>query len=65
MHDHPAIIFTALLLFIFGLFSQLTERSPFTGPMFFVAMGILFSPLGLDMMEIHLTGDVIKLAAEV
>ena len=65
MHDHPAIIFTALLLFIFGLFSHLTDRTPFTGPMFFVAMGLLFGPIGLNTFELDITGEMLKLVAEI
>jgi NhaP-type Na+/H+ or K+/H+ antiporter len=40
-------MFFALLIFAFGLFSQLTERISVTGPMFFMTVGILASSLGL------------------
>ena len=29
MHEYPIIIFAALLAFVFGIFSQLAERSPY------------------------------------
>ena len=31
MHDHPALIFTALLIFLYGLFSHLSEKWAVTG----------------------------------
>ena len=64
MNDHPAVIFTALLILIFGLFSHLSERSPLTGPMFFVLTGLLFGAAGLDLFELHLTADLVKVMAE-
>jgi len=40
MH-HQLLIFFALLIFAFGLFSRLAERKSVTGPMFFMTVGIL------------------------
>jgi sodium/hydrogen antiporter len=51
MHEHPIIIFTALLIFVFGLFSRLSERSPVTAPMVFVALGMTISPYGIDFLK--------------
>jgi hypothetical protein len=53
--DHPAIILIlgAVLIFCYGLVSRLAERSPFTAPMVFVAIGILASPLGTPMQSIE------------
>ena len=65
MHDHPAIIFAAALIFIYGLFSQLADRSPVTAPMIFVAMGILVGPLGLDIFHMELQGDFIRILTEI
>ena len=65
MHDHPAIIFAAALIFIYGLFSQLADRSPVTAPMIFVAMGILVGPLGLDFFHMELQGDFIRILTEI
>ncbi len=55
MHEYPGLIFAALLIFVYGLFSRLSERSPVSAPMVFVAVGILVSPLGLNLHELRLT----------
>lgn len=65
MHDYPGLIFTALLIFVFGLFSRLSERSLVTGPMIFVAVGVMVSPLGLDLLKVSMEAKGAKLAAEI
>ena len=65
MHDHPGIIFAAALIFIYGLFSRLADRSPVTAPMIFVAMGILVGPLGLDIFHMELQGDFVRILTEI
>ena len=64
MHDHPAIIFAALLIFLYGLFSQLSERSPITAPMVFVAVGIFVSPLGLDLFALETSSGLVGIITE-
>lgn len=64
MHDHPALVFTALLIFVFGLFSKLSERSPVTAPMVFVAMGILVSPLGLNLFALQAGSGLVSVITE-
>jgi len=65
MHNHIALIAISLLVLVYGLFSGLSERSPISGPMIFVAVGVLLSPLGLNLIEVHLSADVIRTMAEV
>ena len=65
MNDHPAIIFAAAMLFIFGLFSKLSDRSIFTAPMFFVLMGIVVGPLGLNLFSLHINNELIHILTEV
>ncbi len=43
MHDYPVIVFTALLILGYGVFSKLTEKSIISAPMVFVSVGILIS----------------------
>ncbi|MBV1905450.1 MAG: cation:proton antiporter [Pseudomonadales bacterium] len=64
MHNHIVLIFAASLVFTYGLFSKLSERSIITGPMVFVLVGLLVSPLGLSLFEIHPNANIVKLAAE-
>ena len=65
MNDHPAIIFAALMIFVYGLFSKLADRSPVTAPMVFVAMGILVGPLVLDLFHMEINGGLIHILTEV
>jgi NhaP-type Na+/H+ or K+/H+ antiporter len=65
MHDYPIIIFAALLAYVFGLFSKLAERSPVTGPMVFVAVGILAGPLGFDWLEVSINAELVRVLAEI
>lgn len=65
MHDHPALVFAALLIFLFGLFSKFLEKTPITPPMVFVAMGIVVSPLCLDIFELHASSSLVKIVTEI
>ena len=65
MHDYPIIIFAALLAYVFGLFSKLAERSPITGPMVFVAVGILAGPLGFGWLEVSVNAELVRVLAEI
>ena len=64
MHNHHLLIFFALLIFSFGLFSRLAERRHITGPMFFMTVGILASSLLFNLFEIHYEMEPVKLVAE-
>jgi NhaP-type Na+/H+ or K+/H+ antiporter len=65
MLDHPVLFLTALLLFLFGLVSRLSGRSLVTGPMFFMGVGILLSPLGFNIFEFQYEAPAIRMIAEV
>ncbi len=43
MHDYPVIVFTALLILGYGIFSKLSEKSIISAPMVFVTVGIIIS----------------------
>ena len=64
MHHHQLLIFFALLIFSFGLFSRLAEGKSITGPMVFMTIGILGSTLVFGF--IHATPEMgpVKLVAE-
>ena len=65
MDDHPIIIFTSLLIFLFGLFSRSSERSPITAPMVFVAVGIIVSPYGLEFLKMGVHAPLVRVTAEI
>jgi len=64
MHNHLALITIAFLVLFFGLFSKLSERSPVSGPMFFVAVGILVGPIGFSLIQVQLNTEIVKTLAE-
>lgn len=64
MHEHPTIIFVAILIFVFGLFSRLTEKMPITAPMVFVAVGIILSPIGIDFVKVEFHATLVRVIAE-
>ena len=53
------------MIFIYGLFSRLADRSPITAPMVFVAVGILVGPAGFDFFEMHARGEFIHILTEI
>jgi sodium/hydrogen antiporter len=64
MHEYPILIFAALLILVYGMFSRLTERSPVSAAMVFVSVGMLASPLGFDLIELGLTSNAARIIAE-
>lgn len=64
MHEYPALIFTALLIFVFGLFSKKFEKWPITPPMVFVAIGAIVSPVGLNLFELQANNELVSLITE-
>ena len=62
MHDHQAIVLISFLILIFGIFSKLSERSPISGPMVFVVVGMLASLFA--GFKIHAEADFVKFVAE-
>ena len=53
------------MLFPYGLFSKIADRSPVTAPMVFVAMGILVGPAGLNFFDLEVRGELIHILTEV
>ncbi len=64
MQHHQLLIFFALLIFAFGLFSRIAERKSVTGPMFFMTVGILSSALAFDFIHVTPQMGPVKLVAE-
>jgi NhaP-type Na+/H+ or K+/H+ antiporter len=60
-----AILLTAILILVYGLFSRLADRSPITAPMVFVGVGMLFGPLGLGVFTITMKTEVVSVIAEI
>jgi NhaP-type Na+/H+ or K+/H+ antiporter len=65
MHDYPVFIFAALLIFGFGLFSRVSERSPISSAMVFVAVGMIAGPIGLGYLKEGIQAPLVRVLAEV
>jgi sodium/hydrogen antiporter len=65
MIDYPIIIFAALLIFLYGLVSRVSERSPITAPMVFAGIGMFSGPLALNILDVKLDATLVKLIAEI
>lgn len=59
------IFFAAPLVFVFGLFSALADKSPITAPMVFVAVGLLASPLCLNLFHADADTGGVQIIAEI
>ena len=64
MQHHEMLIFFALLIFAFGLFSRLAERNSVTGPMIFMTVGILGSSIGFGFVHASHEMESVELVAE-
>ncbi|MBV1927639.1 MAG: cation:proton antiporter [Rhodobacteraceae bacterium] len=62
MHNLIAVI--AILAFLYSIFAGRIERSTVSGPMIFVAAGIILGPLGLDWFHGPETRDDLRLMAD-
>ena len=65
MHNHLAVAIIAILILAFGLVSQKAEKTPLTAPMFFVAIGIVLSPLGLNLLNLEINAEITRTIAEI
>lgn len=51
MHDHPIVVFMALLILGYGFFSKKAENSIITAPMIFVIIGVLVSFFDMELLR--------------
>jgi len=65
MDHHQLLLFFALLIFAFGLVSRLAERNLVSGPMIFLTVGVLGSPLAFGFLHVTHDMEPVILAAEI
>lgn len=65
MIDYPIIIFASLLIFLYGLISRVSEKSPITAPMVFTGIGILAGPMVLNILNLKPGATIVKVIAEI
>ncbi|MBP6324123.1 MAG: hypothetical protein KA322_03710, partial [Chitinophagales bacterium] len=63
MHDYPIFVFTALMILLYGLFSNIAEKSVITPPMVFVFIGLLASYFTFDFLKEGVEAPVVKIIA--
>lgn len=59
------ILFTALQVFAFGLFSRLSETSPITAPIVFISIGLVTGKLGLNWFAFDMDLKLLEVIAEI
>jgi NhaP-type Na+/H+ or K+/H+ antiporter len=64
MHEHLTILGISLIILIYGFFSAFLAKRNISGPMVFVAVGILLSPLGFGHELISVNAEAIQITAE-
>ncbi len=65
MENNIAILSIVLVVIGYGYLSKLLLRFNVSGPMVFAALGLLFSPLGLDLAQAHLNAELVQITAEI
>ena len=64
MDPFNIIVFVALIIFLYGIFSRISEQSVISAPMVFAGIGVVTSPLGLNLIQVHVESEVISLIAQ-
>lgn len=64
MTEYPIIVFTALLILLYGLCSKRLERTVITAPMVFTFIGILVASYPIEALEEGINAPLVKILAE-
>ena len=64
MHEYMNFLVISLVVLGYGYFSKLLLRYNISGPMIFVAVGVLLSPLGFGPSETKLSAELVQIVAE-
>jgi len=65
MNDYPVIIFTAIMILGYGIFSKLSEKSIISAPMVFVTVGILISFIVGESWKEGINASVVEPIAQI
>jgi len=65
MHEHIIILTIAIVILLYGYISNALARFNISGPMVFAALGLLISPLGLDVGQADINAEFITIIVEV
>ena len=64
MTEYPIIVFTALLILLYGLFSKRLEKTVITAPIVFTFIGILVASYPIKALEEGINAPLVKILAE-
>ncbi len=64
MNYELTVFIIASIVLVYGYFSKLLLRFNISGPMIFLLFGFLLSPLGFNLIEMHLEDEAVKIIAE-
>lgn len=65
MNEHPVIVFMALIILVFGIFSKRTEQTIVSAPMVFVLIGLAVNFFGIGLLEDGPKAGLVKPIAEI
>lgn len=65
MNEHVIILTIALLVLLYGYISKALAAINVSGPMFFAGVGLLISPLGLNVSQVDVNADFVIIIVEI
>lgn len=65
MAEHSIILTIALLVLMYGYISKALTRFNISGPMVFASLGLLISPLGLDLSQVDVNAEFVTIIVEI
>ena len=65
MNEHIIILTIALLVLLYGYISKALAVVNVSGPMFFAGLGLLVSPLGLNLSQVDVNAEFVTIIVEI
>ena len=65
MNEHIIILTVALLILLYGYISKALATINISGPMFFAGVGLLISPLGLNVSQVDVNAEFVTIIVEI
>ena len=65
MNEHIIILVIALIVLLYGYISKALTAVNISGPMFFTTLGLLLSPLGLNVSQLDVNADFVIVIVEI
>jgi len=65
MHENIAILLITIVVLGYGYFSKSLLRFNISGPMVFTSIGILISPIALDLVKVDINAEIVTITAEI